>query len=48
MFRRSELSRPAAISVIAVTAIGAGKLRIAATNWSRAAPTAQINTVAAA
>jgi hypothetical protein len=36
------------MSVIAVTAIGAGKLRIWATNWSRATPTAQTMIVAAA
>src|SRR5271165_1463262 len=47
-WRRSELSRAAAISVIAVTAIGAGKLRIWAASWSSAAPTAQIMIVAAA
>ena len=46
--RRSELSSAAAITVIAVTAIGAGKLRSSATSWSSAAPTAQISTAAAA
>ena len=47
-WRRSELSRAAAISVIAVTAIGAGKLRSSAASWTRAAATAQIRIVAAA
>lgn len=47
-WRRNELSRVAAMSVIAMTAIGAGKLRIWATNWSRATPTAQTMIVAAA
>jgi hypothetical protein len=46
--RRSELSSAAAITVIAVTAIGAGKLRSSATSWSSAAPTAQTSTAAAA
>jgi ABC-type transport system involved in multi-copper enzyme maturation permease subunit len=42
------LSKAAATTVIPVTAIGAEKLSIWATSWSRAAPTAQIITAAAA
>jgi hypothetical protein len=42
------LSKAAAITVIPVTAIGAEKLSIWATSWSRAAPTAQTITAAAA
>ena len=46
--RCSALTKAAAITVIPVTAIGAGKLSIWSTNWSRAAPTAQTITAAAA
>jgi hypothetical protein len=42
------LSKTTAITVIPVTAIGAGKLSIWATNWSKAAPTAPTITAAAA
>jgi hypothetical protein len=46
--RRSELTKAAAITVIPVTAIGTDKLSIWATTWTRAAPTAQTSTAAAA
>jgi hypothetical protein len=42
------LSGTAAISVIAVTTIGAGKPESSAASWTRAAATAQIKIVAAA
>ncbi|MGO9781130.1 MAG: hypothetical protein ACLPKE_25475 [Streptosporangiaceae bacterium] len=42
------MSKAAASTVIPVTAIGAEKLSIWATSWSRAAPTAQTITAAAA
>jgi hypothetical protein len=37
-YRRSESSKAAAMTVIPVTAIGAGKLSICTASWSRAAP----------
>jgi hypothetical protein len=46
--RRSGLSKAAANTVIPVTAIGAEKLSIWATSWTRAAPAAQTITAAAA
>ena len=46
--QRSEFSKAAAITVIPVTAIGAEKLSSWATNWIRAAPTAQTIAAAAA
>jgi hypothetical protein len=45
--RRNELSKTMAITVIPVTAIGAEKLSIRTTNWSKAAPTAPTITAAA-
>ena len=47
-WRHSEWSRAAAISVIPVTAIGAGKLSSSAVSWTKAAATAQIRIAAAA
>jgi hypothetical protein len=46
-YRRSELSKAAAITVVPVTAIGAGKVSICTTSWSRAAPAAHTRTAAA-